>query len=90
MQSVPVSAVPERDWMQHLRPLASGRMCMGEGIFRSGKMSGSVMTTSGPMARFEAMALMRAFEDACIKGAMSREIHGEIHIGEESPLRTTY
>jgi TPP-dependent pyruvate/acetoin dehydrogenase alpha subunit len=39
------------------------------------------MTTSGPMARFEAMALMRAFEDACIKGAMSREIHGEIHIG---------
>lgn len=39
------------------------------------------MRNNSPMARFKAMALMRAFEEACIKGAMSREIHGELHLG---------
>lgn len=31
--------------------------------------------------RFRAMALMRAFERACQEGVVSREIHGEMHVG---------
>ncbi len=39
------------------------------------------MTKTGPIDRFKAMSTMRAFEEACIKGSMAQEIHGEIHIG---------
>jgi acetoin:2,6-dichlorophenolindophenol oxidoreductase subunit alpha len=39
------------------------------------------MTTVQPLARFRAMVVMRQFEEACIKGAMAREIHGELHAG---------
>jgi len=39
------------------------------------------MIKTTPLDRFKAMSTMRAFEEACIKGSMSQEIHGEIHIG---------
>ncbi len=39
------------------------------------------MTLSDPLRRYRAMITMRAFEEACVKGSMSQEIHGEIHIG---------
>jgi acetoin:2,6-dichlorophenolindophenol oxidoreductase subunit alpha len=31
--------------------------------------------------RFELMALMRAFEEACLEGIETGEIHGELHVG---------
>jgi TPP-dependent pyruvate/acetoin dehydrogenase alpha subunit len=31
--------------------------------------------------RFELMALMRAFEEACLEGVETGEIHGELHVG---------
>jgi TPP-dependent pyruvate/acetoin dehydrogenase alpha subunit len=33
------------------------------------------------LERFRLMALMRAFEEACLEGVEAREIHGELHVG---------
>ena len=39
------------------------------------------MTAADPLDRFKAMVTMRHFEEACLKGSMRREIHGELHLG---------
>jgi len=37
--------------------------------------------TDSLLERFRVMARMRHFEEACLEGAVSREIHGELHLG---------
>ena len=39
------------------------------------------MTNSPPLQRYRAMLVMRQFEEACLRGSRSREIHGELHLG---------
>jgi len=39
------------------------------------------MENERSLARFERLAQMRHFDEACLAGVMSREIHGELHIG---------
>lgn len=39
------------------------------------------MTGTTAIERFKAMATMRHFEEACLKGSMARDIHGELHLG---------
>lgn len=39
------------------------------------------MTTASAIDRFRAMAIMRHFEEACMRGSRSKEIHGELHLG---------
>lgn len=34
-----------------------------------------------PIERFKAMVTMRHFEEACIRGMMQKELHGELHAG---------
>ena len=34
-----------------------------------------------PMQRYRAMLVMRQFEEACLRGSQTREIHGELHLG---------
>jgi acetoin:2,6-dichlorophenolindophenol oxidoreductase subunit alpha len=40
-----------------------------------------VTGTRTTLDRFELMALMRAFEEACLEGFETGEIHGELHVG---------
>jgi pyruvate dehydrogenase E1 component alpha subunit len=39
------------------------------------------MPSPDPLARYRAMATMRFFEEACIRGMMARALHGELHTG---------
>jgi pyruvate dehydrogenase E1 component alpha subunit len=39
------------------------------------------MTETTALDRFKAMATMRHFEEACLRGSMARDIHGELHLG---------
>ncbi len=39
------------------------------------------MTGATAIDRFKAMVTMRHFEEACLRGSLAREIHGELHLG---------
>ena len=39
------------------------------------------MINSPPLQRYRAMLVMRQFEEACLRGSQTREIHGELHLG---------
>ena len=39
------------------------------------------MINSASLRRYRAMLVMRQFEEACLRGSQTREIHGELHLG---------